>query len=524
VIVKISRTYLLLALAASLVLSPLPYSAVAMVLLLLQGYSFWRPLRAELALAFTLSTLVLLPLLLEPVAGMPFSAFLVIPALPLLDHALRKNAAGQLPRRWQLGRSATDLLIALAASLVAVLIAGTLLALPTLAVTSALLIAYVIALVAYNLWAIPKVPLEESTTWTRVVAGNSGTVDFVAKGKGRLGLHLCLRSPYDWLQLEPTRLHLAGEEAKIRMSLTPPLAGPTQPQIEASTIDPWGLTQTNQILRPLELYVIPRARYARWLARRYLEQTTPGAGAVAVTPPSRALRGERGGMEYYGSRLYEPGDPLRHIDWKHTLKLQRFVVKEHIEGRTQSAIIAVNLAVKDAEEADRLAYDLITSALTFAAEAVPTALAAYTHEATLMATPVSDPRETLKRTLKLAQNIVLIQFAERFLQPPDIEALRRAKGKLEQAKTESGQKLVEILQLQLDALQQAAKGHPATRALTQAAERTRPPAMIAVISRWNHDAEALVLALEKLKKRGFRSMAVDIKGISPAHSLISTQR
>jgi len=56
-------------------------------------------------------------------------------------------------------------------------------------------------------------------------------------------------------------------------------------------------------------------------------------------------------VEYFDSRSYQPGDLLKNIDWKHTLKLNQLIVKEYIEVGGQVAIIAVNLSVTDAEVA-----------------------------------------------------------------------------------------------------------------------------------------------------------------------------
>ena len=69
---------------------------------------------------------------------------------------------------------------------------------------------------------------------------------------------------------------------QLNLSITSPLAGPSYPQLQVSVIDPWGFTQVNQAIEPVELHVISRARYAEWLALRYLEQTGVGAGAAGI--------------------------------------------------------------------------------------------------------------------------------------------------------------------------------------------------------------------------------------------------
>ena len=51
----ISKIYLVLALLAAILLSPLPYSVIALALFVLQVYSVYRPFRTDLNLAFTFS-------------------------------------------------------------------------------------------------------------------------------------------------------------------------------------------------------------------------------------------------------------------------------------------------------------------------------------------------------------------------------------------------------------------------------------------------------------------------------------
>ena len=80
-------------------------------------------------------------------------------------------------------------------------------------------------------------------------------------------------------------------EATVRF--TPPLAGPSKIQIKAASVDSRGLVETGQILEPIDLHIIPRAKYAPWLANKYLEQTSSGAGLWRVqrSNPIVAKRG-----------------------------------------------------------------------------------------------------------------------------------------------------------------------------------------------------------------------------------------
>jgi len=265
------------------------------------------------------------------------------------------------------------------------------------------------------------------------------------------------------------------------------------------------LIQVNHVIEPVELEVIPRARYAKWLAMKHLEQTGAGVAATATMPPNEVILPKRG-VEYFDSRTYQPGDTLRNIDWKHTLKFSQLIVKEYIEAGGQSAIIAANLSVTDVEEADKLAFNLITTALTLAQEAIPTALAVYNHQGVVLTTTIIDSREILKQAMLLVKDISRVEFAHRFLQLPDISKLRRNITRLKQATSEPGQRLLSMLNFEHQTIEQAAKNHPATLALLQVTEHISPPAIIAVVSQLNHDTEALLLTGENLNRRGFTTL------------------
>jgi len=205
------------------------------------------------------------------------------------------------------------------------------------------------------------------------------------------------------------------------------------------------------------------------------------------------------------------------MDWKRMCKLNQFIVKEYGEAQNVVTIVAANLTVKDAEEADNLAYELITSALTLAGVNALVALAVYDHQEVLLTTEAVEPREILRRTLRLAQNITIAEQEQRFLQPPEIRRLKSNIAQLQRAGTESAQKLAEILRLEDEVMQQVAKEHPAARAITETAERIRPPAIVTVISGWNHDTEALLVILDRLERRGYNTVSVVV---SPAAKLV----
>ena len=186
--------------------------------------------------------------------------------------------------------------------------------------------------------------------------------------------------------------------------------------------------------------------------------------------------------------------------------MSQIIVKEFTEAGEQAAIIAVNLSISNAEEADKLAFSLITVALTLARENIPTALAAYNHEGVVLSTAITDPAGILRQTLALVREITLVEFAERHLEPTDIAKIRRNITQLKRAESEPAQRLLGMLDFEYRAIEEAARNHPATIALSAATKQTPAPAMIFLVSQLNHDAEAILVTAEKLSKRKFTTI------------------
>ena len=318
-------------------------------------------------------------------------------------------------------------------------------------------------------------------------------------------LHTQLSFNVPWADVTPQRSIINEKNTSLEITFTPPLAGESFPQLQVSAVDPRGLIQINQLLKPLDLHIIPRAKYAEWLANKYLEQTGSGVVPELKLSTKNLLKPKRG-IEYLESRVYQPGDTLRDIDWKHTLKLSQIIVKEYQESNEQAAIIAVNLSVTDAEAADNLAFNLITVALTIARENIPTLLTAYNYEDVILNTPIIDSQEMVRQALALIREISVVEFADRYLEPSDIAKIRRNIRQLRQADSEPAQRLLDILHFQHRSIEAVAKTNPATLALIAATRRVSAPAMILLVSQLNHDAEAALVTAEKLAKMRFTTL------------------
>ncbi|MFC1908300.1 DUF58 domain-containing protein [Chloroflexota bacterium] len=498
-------------------MSALPYFLLALALLAVMLYVTLRPVPSRLRTAVTILAIFLIPLLLVPLlvdltvltltTVQVISAISIIPAIYLLDNNLRYNTQSTVQfSLFKDGRNITIVFMTLITLMLSMLFVSLVLNNFVLLFTVIIVALYLLATTIHILLTIPRLPLYSATIKKRVIAGTTADISLDIIGRTHQMIY-CLIEPTDhWLKLTPRRFVLTGNKMRISLSFTPPLAGPSHLRLQLSVMDSRGLIQVNQLLEPVELHVIPRAKYAEWLATKYLEQT----GAVATSPlPSDINIAPRRGIEYFESRDYQPGDQLKNIDWKHTLKLSQMIIKEYVEAGEKAAIIAVNLAVTGGEEADRLAFNLITTALTFARDNIPAALAAYNHERVVLTTDITHPTETLNQALSLVKEITHVIFSQRHLHPPDITQLKRNINHLRQVKSEPAQRLLNMLDFEYHAIEENAKNHPATTALSQVTKHAPSPAMIALVSLMNHDTEALLVTTEKLSRREFTILPIE---------------
>jgi len=373
----------------------------------------------------------------------------------------------------------------------------------SLLLASAAIIVYFGILGAVIVRKLPLKPVTEIQVPQRMVVGTEGRLSINLTTETEIGGTLFLESPYEWLKVGPSTLSLKGEKLVTEVSLSPPLSGPSVVKLKAHAIDRWGLVQTRFELEPIRLYIIPRARYAAWLARRYLAETKVGAlSLISDTGALRTTYGLRRGVEYYGSQLYQPGDSLKNIDWKHSLKYNELITKEFTEFHGQPAIVLINLAVADAEEADKLVYKIIVTAISLAQENIPAALAAYDHEHVKVTTTTLQPRQLLLQSLGITQEVTVFTNPVKYLDPPDVTRLRADINRIRFVESEASRVLIQLLQLEYDNISKNARLNPASRALAIALDKAGTQSNVLVISQYNHDVEALAFNTFSLAGRG----------------------
>ncbi|MHA1939591.1 MAG: hypothetical protein ACW97O_15385, partial [Candidatus Thorarchaeota archaeon] len=432
-----------------------------------------------------------------------FSLLMALPLLLLITHNLElaaeslkceENRTAPRPTRLCL----TLLIIAASQLGISILIGS-----QSLLLASGAIMGYLPILGVIILRRLPRKPVEEIQVHHRMVVGTEDHVDIKLISKTRIGGLLSLKPLHKWLKVSPEILLLRGSELEAKVFLTPTLSGPSIIKLRGYATDRWGLIQISFELEPIRLYVIPRAKYASWLARRFLSGSRLGdLPLISNMEVVKTIHGLRTGVEYYGSQLYQPSDSLKNIDWKHSCKYNELISKEFVEFSGQSAIVLINLAVGSAEEADKLAYDIIVTAISLAHENIPAALAVYDHKGVKITTRALQPRQLLLQSLRVAQEIVTIINPTKYLNPPDVARLRANLSRIRLARSPASKVLAELLQLEYQSLDNTARINPVTKALLETLAKVDKQSNIVVISQRNHDAEALAFNVSRFTRKG----------------------
>jgi len=503
------KIYVAIALIIAAVISPLALSFIPILLLLWYLYLWRWPFSATWNLLteyfMYFSVVLLFSTYLSPV----FSFLISLPVLLLIHHGLEVAAGSPDFRNTRYVRSPTNIYLALL--LIGVLVPGVSLLFGNIALLlgSAAIIMYLVILGTVVFRQLPVKVVAETQVQKRMIAGKEDTVNIRLTTRTNIGGLLLVESPYEWLKVSPGIMSLKQPRLTIKVFLLPMLSGPSIIKLRGRAIDRWGLVQTRFELEPIRLYVTPRARYAAWLAERYLAGTKPGnLPLISNTEAVTATYGLRRGIEYYGSQLYQPGDSLKYIDWKHSLKYNELISKEYTEFHGQPAVILVNLGAGNAEEADKLAYNIIVTAISLAQENIPAALAVYDHENVIKTTPALQSQQLISLSARITQEIITFTNPTRYLSPPDVTRLRSNISRIRFAESEASRALAKLLQLEFDNLSNNARSHPATKALAEVFNKVDKQSNILIISNLNHDAEALSFNTFAYSRKGNKIITV----------------
>jgi hypothetical protein len=109
--------------------------------------------------------------------------------------------------------------------------------------------------------------------------------------------------------------------------------------------------------------------------------------------------------------------------------------------------------------------------------------------------------------LGMIESISFKKASTRYLSPPNIAAIKRTRRKLANVDMEPAKRLLEILDMEIDAARTSTSHHPLSLVINKVTSRVPPPATIVPITALNHDAEALSYLLPNLQARGYRILA-----------------
>jgi hypothetical protein len=511
ILILVIKIYVIGVLIAAAIISPPAASFVPLILL--AWYLFlWRwPLSAILILLTQYFVFASIPLLLSGTLPFWAGSLFSLPVLGII-HINLQQAALQIKfhpserTRGLTGLSLTSLSLALAILSVSIVFANW-----ALLMAGIILCVYLGSLFIFVYNNFPVKTILEDQIQLRLLAGKQEHVQVNLKPLTRYGSRLLIESDQSWVKVINNNLLLKDEAITLRLSLSPELSGPSPAKLRASALDRWGLIQTNFLIEPVNLLVIPRARYASWLAQQYLAGTRPGSLLlVSNIGAIKAAQGLRRGIEYYGNRLYQSGDSLKNIDWKHTCKYDELVSKEFTEPRGQPAIILVNLVAGDAEEADLLAYNIIVTAISLGRENIPAVISAYNHQDVILITEYLSAQELVLRSLQVVKEIVTLRNREKYLNPPNISRLKSNLNRLKQIEGHSAGVLSELLEVEYKNLLAESRINPVTLALSRALAKVPQQSSVVTISHRNHDAESLAFNSYRLSKKGVALINIDL--------------
>jgi uncharacterized protein (DUF58 family) len=487
---------------AAIIADPVTTAASILVLLVFLFFQ-WRRTNSFIDLIVTYFMFFAIPVLLTPAINLGISTLISLPVLYLITASLRNTAGFVRKKDTRQTRMLTQTGILLPFIAIANFIIASFLGNLALLLTSTVATVYLGILIIISIRNVSGKSVEAEQIQERIVAGNTADVMINLHPKTKFGGILIVESPYAWLKIKSPQLSFEKEPMLLEMSLAPNLSGPAEVDVQVYAFDCWGLTQTRFKMTPLRLLVIPRARYAGWLAKRYLESTKPGMlPMISNVSTIKPLYGMRRGVEYYGSQLYQPGDELKSIDWKHSAKYNKMITKEFIEFHGQPAIMLVNLAAVDAEAADELAQKTIITALSLAREQIPTVIAAYDQNGLKLVTSTLQPVQTVVRALEITGHITVFENPARYLYGADITRLRANISRLAAVEGHESTGLAKLMAIEYQQLLNSISTHPATQAIFKAAGNANVQSTIVAISGLNHDANAIEVNRFMMVKKG----------------------
>ena len=459
--------------------------------------------------AVSVASFIALPVVLWPHVG-PWSVLAALPLLPAMGRGLTGLAPSLMTTSTTSRRTLSPLCVSLCVALAALVLVALTVSSIALAAGAGVALAVVFGLSAVAFVQLGSQPLGTEPRRVSVRAGER--VEVPAK------LQPARRQVRGYVRLSgegdarvddtgPFPLHDTGRRV---VALTPTLAGPREVALHLSITDQLGLIHVSRRVVVTRLNVVPRARVARWAAEEFAERGRSGpAMGTAISGQAAQFLATQSGVEYASSRLYVSGDRLQSIDWKHSARLQRLVVKTFDDGSRLPGLLLANLSGTGAEEVDRLVYEFLSAALTVSSLGYGAAIAVCNHRGEHRLSPVLDGRALVRRAL---EDLSLVRTAPAWrweTRPMSAQETERRAVRAERAAGAAALGVARLLRLRQRSLQADAEG-ASMGLLAREAIRTEQPDWCIVISAMHGDAEAVLTTLGWMKQRGMRTRLVDV--------------
>ncbi|MEM1631007.1 MAG: DUF58 domain-containing protein [Thermofilum sp.] len=216
---------------------------------------------------------------------------------------------------------------------------------------------------------------------------------------------------------EPEWVGVRAAGTSLYLHLAPRIFGEASVRLKLLARSRLGFWEHAAATNPLfSVLVLPKATP---LLLQALASLVGGAGE-ASGEEKRASSFQRG-LEYRGSRRYQPGDRLKSIDWPATTRLQELIVRDYRAGEG-SAVVAVNLDAPSPSVLDFTVSAMLSAALAAAREGVGTSLLRIEGGSAEL-TPRLDARSALALAVKLALEKLKLSFEalEQILPEPSSE-------------------------------------------------------------------------------------------------------
>jgi uncharacterized protein (DUF58 family) len=444
----------------------------------------------------------------------PFWGLLsALPFLAAIDLRLRDTSVIIAPSKTRRRRSVTNLgVLVLSLTCIVAILGIITLNLGAILPAGSLLI-YLLTIVTIILFKVPRIPIDFEPAKLRTVAGTEGKTIVILKSKTIIKSIIFLNPQVDRAKITPDRFILPRKsEMKIEANINPLLSGPSEISVKGTMIDMWGLTQTPFVFKPVALEVIPRARYIEFIAKKYISGSKPGQlPLISNVSMAKPLFGLRRGIEFYGNRLYQPGDNMKNIDWKHSVKYNKLISKEFSEVQTQPAVLIINTIANSPEEEDILAYNIVATAITMAREGIAATIAAYDDNGIVSVTSNLSSTDLVRAALEIIRKLTVLEKSTSYIDRiPDIERLRSNVSRLKISDFEPAVKLRELLMLEYDNLRINSRSSSCQALLNRVAPDSDGRCGYIFISNYNHDAESLAFSIYNLKKKGNAVISIDL--------------